>query len=206
MVKQGILYRIGRGKYTLQYLKVYTPETSEKIVSLYQIIQEEFPFIDLCIWHTSAINEFMLHQPGRFLTLVETEKDVIDSLFYFLKEKRYPVLAEPTEEIMDKYLPWDKVPVIIKPLITEAPTLQVNNISTISLEKMLVDIFCDSVIYSAQQGNEMEFIFTKALSTYALNQSTMVRYADRRGRKEIFINYLKAISEKRQKILFTAKI
>lgn len=184
----------------------YTPETPKKIVSLYKAIQKEFPFIDLCIWHTSIINEFMLHQPGRFLILVETDREVIDSLFYFLKEKKYPVFAEPSEEIMDKYLTWDKESIIIKPLITEAPVLRVNNILTVSLEKMLVDIFCDDIIFSAQQGNEMEFIFTKALSTYTVNQSKMVRYADRRGRKDEFGKYLKSISINRQDIPITAKI
>jgi len=206
LVKKGVLHRTGRGRYSLQRLSNYIPETTKEIAILHKTIQKEFPFIDLCIWRTSIINEFMIHQPGLFLTLVETERDTIDSLFYFLKEKKYPVLAEPTEEIMDKYLPWDKEPVILTPLVTEAPTLQVDNIITVSLEKMLVDIFCDNVIFSAQQGNEMDTIFIKALSTYAVNQSKMVRYADRKGRKEELRKYLKSISTKRQNISITAKI
>jgi hypothetical protein len=33
----------------------------------------------------------MLHQPGRFYTLVEVEKDAIENVFYSLKENKHNV-------------------------------------------------------------------------------------------------------------------
>jgi len=59
---------------------------------------------------------------------------------------------------------------------------------------MLVDIFCDNNIFSAQQGSEMRNIFNGAINKYNVNESRMLRYADRRRRKENLINYLKTIS------------
>ena len=44
---------------------------------------------------------------------------------------------------------------------------------------MLVDIFCDNVIFSAQQGAEMRTIFKEVFSKYTYNESRMYRYADR---------------------------
>tara|TARA_R110000868_G_scaffold240563_1_gene495027 strand:- start:121 stop:366 length:246 start_codon:yes stop_codon:yes gene_type:complete len=51
---------------------------------------------------------------------------------------------------------------------------------------MLVDIFCDNVIFSAQQGAEMRTIFKEVFSKYTYNESRMYRYADRRRKKESF--------------------
>ncbi|WP_425342600.1 DUF6577 family protein [Lunatimonas salinarum] len=33
---------------------------------IFKKLASEFPFVSICIWSTSVINEFMLHQPGRF--------------------------------------------------------------------------------------------------------------------------------------------
>ena len=49
---------------------------------------------------------------------------------------------------------------------------------------MLVDVFCDDVIFSAQQGSEMRTLFKEALSKYSVNENRMLRYADRRRKKE----------------------
>jgi hypothetical protein len=59
---------------------------------------------------------------------------------------------------------------------------------------MLVDIFCDDVIFSAQQGGEMRTIFKNAFEKYTINQSKMLRYADRRRKKEELNQFIKTIS------------
>ncbi|MBX2965948.1 MAG: hypothetical protein KF845_07365 [Cyclobacteriaceae bacterium] len=65
---------------------------------------------------------------------------------------------------------------------------------TATIEKMLVDIFCDDVIFSAQQGAEMRTIFKNAFDKYTINQSKMLRYADRRRKKEQLSQFVKTIS------------
>jgi len=186
----GVLTRIGRGKFILGKTKVYYPDVSTKLKSVYNKLKKEFPYVDICIWNTSILNEFMIHQPGVFNFIIEVEKDVTQSAFYFLKELKYPVFIEPTSDILEKYLPIDKEAFIIKPLVSESPTQLVNGITTISIEKLLVDIFCDDIIFSAQQGSEMRTIFNEAFSKYTVNQSKMLRYANRRRKKEVFEKYL----------------
>jgi hypothetical protein len=63
---------------------------------------------------------------------------------------------------------------------------------------MLVDIFCDDVLFSAQQGSEMQTIFRNAFDKYTINENKMLRYADRRRKKEAFLNYLHKIPNFRQ--------
>lgn len=194
LVQSGVLQRIGRGKFTLGEGKIYVPEISSATKFVFKKLKAEFPFANLCVWHTSLLNEFMQHQPNRFFVLVETDKETTNSVFYFLREIKKSVFIEPTNDILEKYIVNEKEVFIVKPLISEAPTQNVNDVETATIEKMLVDIFCDDVIFSAQQGAEMRTIFKEAFAKYTINQSKMLRYADRRRKKEELNQFVKTIS------------
>ena len=198
LVQKGIIQRVGRGKFRFGKSINYIPEIFPKSKSIYHKIIACFPFIRVCVWHSSVLNEFMQHQTGKFYYLVEVEKDAAEAVFYSLKERNLSVFLNPNQEIFDKYIPENKDVYIVKTLVSEAPTQQIGKICTVSIEKMLVDIFCDETLFAAQQGAEMRTIFNEALSKYTVNQSKMLRYADRRKRKKDFNNYLKTISNYRQ--------
>ncbi|MBX2932028.1 MAG: hypothetical protein KF781_08795 [Chitinophagaceae bacterium] len=136
----------------------------------------------------------MQHQPNRFFVLVETDKETTNSVFYFLREIKKSVFIEPTKDILEKYVLKENEVFIVKPLISEAPTQNINGVETATIEKMLVDIFCDDVIFSAQQGAEMRTIFIETFRKYTINQSKMLRYADRRRKKEELNQFVKTIS------------
>lgn len=194
MVQKGILKRIGRGKFTLGEGKNFVPEISSVTKIIFKKLKAEFPFANLCVWNTSVLNEFMLHQPNQFFVLIETDKETTNSVFYFLREIKKSVFIEPTKDILEKYVVNESEVFIIKPLVTEAPTQNISGVETASIEKMLVDIFCDDVIFSAQQGAEMRMIFKNAFDKYTINQNKMLRYADRRSKKEELNQYVKTIS------------
>ena len=198
LVQKGILQRVGRGKFCFGKSTNYVPEISPKLKSIYNKIIKDFPFSRICVWHTSVFNEFMQHQMGKFYYLVEVEKDAAEAVFYYLKEKKPDVFLNPNQEVLDKYLPENRDIYIVKTLVSESPTQQIGKICTVSIEKILVDIFCDETLFAAQQGAEMRTIFNEALSKYTVNQNKMLRYADRRKRKNDFSNYLKTISNYRQ--------
>jgi len=198
LVQTGVLNRIGRGRFTIGGNKIYIPGISPKIKSIHSKLKKEFPYLRVCIWNTSALNEFMIHQPGRFYLLIEVDKDASQSVFFYLKEKKFSVFIEPTMDLIEKYIPDEKETLIVKSLVSEAPLQTISRINLPTIEKMLVDIFCDDVIFAAQQGSEMRTIFQEALSKYAVNENRMLRYADRRRKKECFLEYLKSISNLRQ--------
>jgi hypothetical protein len=174
--------------------KKYTPEISSTIKTVFKKLKIEFPYTNICVWNTSVLNEFMQHQPNHFFILVETDKETTNSVFYFLREIKKSVFIEPTNDILEKYNLNERETFIIKPIISEAPTQNINGIETVTIEKMLVDIFCDDVIFSAQQGGEMRTIFKNAFEKYTINQSKMLRYADRRRKKEELNQFIKTIS------------
>jgi len=198
LIQIGVLYRIGRGKFILGKKKIYIPDIPNKIKTVYNKLKINFPYLNICLWKTSAFNEFMLHQPGRFYLLVEVEKDALESVFFFMKQNKYSVFLEPSRELYNRYILDEKETWIVKSLVSEAPTQNVRGVETTTLEKMLVDIFTDNVTFDAQQGSEMKNIYMEAYDKYAINENKMRRYADRRRKRESFNEFLNIVSKFRQ--------
>lgn len=140
----------------------------------------------------------MLHQPARYFNLVEVDKDATESIFYYLRDKGYHVYIEPSQELISRYMLDEKESWIVKLLVSEAPTQEVNGIRTATLEKILVDIFCDPIIFNSQQGSEMHHIFQESFNKYTISESKLLRYADRRGKKTELDDYLNKVSKYRQ--------
>jgi len=193
LVQKGILQRIGRGTFKLGKENHFVPEISSQMKSTYRKVKREFPYLNLCLWNTSVLNEFMVHQPYQFFSLVEVDNEATDSVFHFLKEHRSAVYLEPNEEVLENYLTADKNACIVQPLVSEAPVLNVNGVTSAPLEKILVDVFCDSVTFSAFQGVERSTIFKAAFDKYTVNRNKLLRYADRRGKKEDIKTYLESL-------------
>ncbi len=198
LVQSGVLNRVGRGRFAIGEKRVYVPEISSKIKSLHSKLKKEFPYLRICIWNTSFLNEFMIHQPGRFYILIEVDKEAAQSVFFYLKEQKFSVFIEPTMDLIEKYLPDEKETLIVKSLVSEAPLQTINRINSPTIEKMLVDIFCNDIVFAAQQGSEMRTIFLEAFNKYTVNESRMMRYADRRRKKDSFRDYLNSIANLRQ--------
>jgi hypothetical protein len=198
LVQDGVLNRIGRGRFALGKSDAYIPELSSKLNSVYKKIKVDFPFLTVCLWSTSVLNEFMLHQPGRYYQLIEVEKDALESIFFYLKDRNYSVFMEPSEQLIRRYMMNEKEPWIVKSLVSEAPIQEINGIPTVTIEKLLVDIFCDPVIFNAQQGSEMNQIFNEAFEKYTISESKMLRYASRRRKKNELGIYLNEITKYRQ--------
>jgi len=190
LVQSGILSRVGRGKYLIGNKKNYNPEIGPKLKQLNNKLKRKFPFLDFCLWSSSLFNEFMLHQPGKFYLIVEVEKDAMESVFFFMKENKYSVFIDPTKELLTRYVPDEKETWIVKSLVTEAPVQRISDIQTTTIEKLLVDVFCDIVILDAQQGAEKDRIFNEVFERYTVNKSKMLRYADRRRKKIEFLDYI----------------
>jgi hypothetical protein len=193
LVQKGVLERIGRGLFKLGQKNSFEPKISNREHAIAELIQKKFPYTDYSVWNTSIINQFMVHQPFQFLDMVEVEKEAASSVFNVLKEEGFSAFLKPGKEIMDNYLQDAEHPVIIKPLITEAPLQEIKNIPTITIEKLLVDLFADDVIYSAYQGKELSTIYLEAFNAYTVNIKKLLRYADRRKQRPKLADFLERL-------------
>lgn len=186
LTRRKILHRLSRGRYSLTAVdkQNFQPEIELSSKRLYSKIKNQLPYADIILWQTKWLNDFMIHQPGRFATIIEVEKDVKESVFRILLNNKKDAFISPTKDVIDNYLYNSKNPIVVKNLISEAPTQKVNNVETITIEKLLVDIISDANLFGAFQGREMNNIYQAAFSRYNISLSKMKRYAKRRSKSK----------------------
>jgi hypothetical protein len=200
LITKGIISRTGWGIYTLGRDRILIPLIDDKLKTIYIKIQSQYPDLKICLWHTSWFSQFMVHQPAIYYTIVETESDrerrtlYSDTIFRFLQSQYKHVFHKPNNEIMQNYATENRNSIIVLPLVSEAPLQKCDKILTVTLEKMLVDIYCDENLFAAQQDSEKENIYKEAFTKYTINISKLLRYAVRRNQKKQISEYLNSLN------------
>jgi len=194
LLQLGTISRVGRGKYQIGSSFDFKPQLDSSTIFINNQIKKKFPFSDYCIWKTDIIKELALHQSFTNFTIVEIERDSLDATFQFLKEEYKYVYLKPKKDIVENYLLDMPNPIIIQHLISEAPIQIINNIPTISLEKLLVDLVFGKDLFYFYQGYELIHIFQRAFDKYTINENKLLRYASRRGRRKEISKMIKTIN------------
>ena len=187
------MQRVGRGKYRLGEQKEFHPKVNPSIKSLYTILKNEYPYLDISIWSTEWVLQWMVHIPGTNKIIIEVEKGTEDSVFYFLSDIRKNVFLNPTRDILDKYAQENKNQIIVKNLVTDAPLQKINSLRIPTLEKIIVDLILDLEILSEYQGRDLESIIENAYQFHSIQEDKLLRYASRRRRKEFIELFIKKI-------------
>jgi hypothetical protein len=189
--KKGTIQEVRKGIYKISQKQKYKPFIDERIKEIYKTIAGQYSEIKLVIWSTSWINSFSLHQTFQNFIILETEGDVLESLFYKMKEMKLPnVFLKPDASMLERYIVGEQEPIVIKNLITKAPTKKLDHIIVPTVEKILVDLFADEKIFYMYRGHEMKEIFRNAITLYEINFTKMLYYANRRGKRIEMENYL----------------
>lgn len=179
--KNGLLHHVTRGTYSFEERTEYRPTISQPLKRLFNKIHRSLPYVKICVWDTRWFNEFMELQLFKHFLVVEAEKDVAEAIHNRLVSPTAGVFLDPDKEIFDKYIANHDEVIIVKPMISEAPLANHQNIVCASLEKLLVDCLAERVMFSAQQA-ELDAIFKSAFDRYTININAMKRYARRRNR------------------------
>lgn len=189
LVKRGILERVGRGRFEWGSETSFIPVIEPKIQQLNSKILSQFPFISYCLWDTEMIKPFRQHVPGSKFTLLDVEKDVLESIFVFMKEFYSNIYLTPDKEMIDQYIITNKDSVIIRQLISESPIRNIQHVHTVTIEKMIVDIYSD-VEFEYLKGSELLTIIKNIFDRYTVNKSKLLRYANRKGQQKRIIKFL----------------
>lgn len=184
LVKDGVITRVSKGVFRIGEKRSYRPTVDAKLQKLAKTISKQFPFAEFCLWDSAIINNFSQHLTAQSFYVVAVEKDAAKSVFHFLLEKLKNVYYNPTDDVIDNYLYLsDTKSVVVKNMVSEAPTETVEGVKVPSLEMILVDLFCDKRLFKAYQGNELAHIYRNIFSQYSINITKLMRYAARRGKK-----------------------
>ena len=190
LLQQGVLQRIGRGKYSFGTTQCFVLKINHKMKQIAQTIKKKYPFIKYCQWELSFINIFSQHLINFNVLFVDVEREVVESVYYGLKENYSRVML--VQNLYDNLSEFDNT-IIVRPLISDSPIQKNENTYVATLEKMLVDLYADKEFISFQ-GNEIYHIYQNAFDKYTINQQTMLRYAGRKNKREKIENILKTIN------------
>jgi hypothetical protein len=168
LVIQGVLERVGKGKFRLGQSRMYSPEISTRFFKLNKSIKDKFPYISFCIWQQSWINEFSQHIAKTGIVIIDVERDVVESVYNHLKEANSTIFYKPGKELLHDYILGLDYALIIRPLVSEAPLQEIRGVKTVTLEKLLVDAYSD-LEFEFVHGMEIEHVFDNAFSRYSVN-------------------------------------
>ena len=104
LCKLGKLRRIGRGLYSTQMKTAYNIKASKKVRSLFRSLHKEFPFADFCLYDGSLLTPLLHDLSPNSTIYVETNRDVMESVFNRLSQKyQGRLFLAPTKEMTSKY-------------------------------------------------------------------------------------------------------
>ncbi len=122
---------------------------------------------------------------------LEIEKDALEPVFHYLQDlKTESVFLQPNERELNRYVNEKEDAIIIKQLVTKSPLSILNKVPTITLEKLIVDIYSDKKIFEAYQGSEFVHIINNIYKKYSLDITTLLNYAKRRTKEKELKEFL----------------
>ncbi len=185
-----VITPISRGQFTLSFKPVFIPDLEDAERKIFSKLEKQFPSLKICIWSTKIANEFMLHIPGKFITILQVEKEAIESVYSFLKGQNFPnVFIEPKEKEIERYIYESETAIVLKSLVSKSPTQKVKTVATTTLEKLIVDLYCDKKLFAAFQGSELVHIVNNAYKRYSIDFTKLFHYAKRRSKDAELVDF-----------------
>ena len=183
MLKSGEIIRTGFDEYMVaagnslpEYLPTYTQLASD----LSGRVTDKFPYIGFTVFETVLMNDFLNHLIAQNTIFIQVEKVVSAFVFRFLQDEGIGnVMYKPTRKDFNLY--WTADSVIVTDMVSEAPIAS-NNPHVITIEKMLVDMYCDKLIQSTYSKAEYPSVLEQVIKTYKVEKPKMLRYAGRRNK------------------------
>jgi hypothetical protein len=193
--KNGAINTLKKGVYVTKSKKDFEPVIDKKLISLFTKVRKQFPYTNMCIWETSWLNKFVVHQVFSSNIILEVEKDAATTVFAYLQESHRDVYLNPGRLEMVKYIITGPNNIIIKNLTMTSPLAKREDLVVPTIEKIMVDIFMDNELFITYQGAELQNIYQELFKTFKINQSTLRQYANKRHVKDRFISFLKKETE-----------
>ncbi|GAA4014712.1 hypothetical protein GCM10022408_29930 [Hymenobacter fastidiosus] len=178
---KGVLHSVGRGCYTsLAPRPTFAPVLDSGTTRLLRQAQLALPTgAALCFSDTAWLNEFHNGPMLPSYRLLETSKVHLPALYEALLTHSRLVFLNPDSAAVLTYVHRHERAVVLRPLISEAPLTRTGSASTSPIEKLLVDTLAHRDLYLDYQVS-LPGIFAQARQCYALNESRLRRYANRR--------------------------
>ncbi len=181
LVRNGLLQHKGRDRYCLPSdgkKKTYVPPYSLEAKMIRYQISTQSPLANFTIFESFLLNQFLPHRIIRNTIFVQSQRDASTFVFDYLREYTEKlVLFRPSADDYTRY--WKPGAVIVKDWASGAP-LNPDSPHDITIEKLLVDIFCDKTIQMVYNRADYPAIVRAAFERFSVDTPKLLRYAKKR--------------------------
>lgn len=192
LVKEQVIFKIGRGHYSLRYKPDYKPELTLRSKRLINRVKGLIALDSLAIWETTMVLDLILEQRNvKNYTLIMVPKKQMEPLFKVMLGFSKKIFLNPDQEVVDRYVVQFDDAIIILPLISEMPLVDMTEFASPTLEALLVNFEFWLPKFFPNAITNLEQIYKAANERYNINTSRLLRYATRRDKRERFENITK---------------
>lgn len=191
LLKKNRIIRVGKNRYCVNMpgkQKYYNQAPSLTMKIILDEMAKEFPLVNYIVWETRQLNEFSNHQLMRNYIVIDVENMFNEFVFNHFKSL-YPGKALLNPNSDDIYHYAEDESIIVRKLVTLAPHLKEDR-HAMCIEKLIVDVFADKLIQSILNIAEIPSIMENMFEMYVIDETSMLRYADRRGAKERLLKFI----------------
>lgn len=178
LVRQGKIHQIGNGRYCIGPQVANMQSITPIMLKVNTELTGSFVGMPFCLRKDNT-NVFV-EVPRK--KMLETE--------LFLSERHSKVVNfNRVSDILDSM----EGCLIVSPMVSDSPVVECDGVYVPSIEKILVDHLSDKML---PYNDELRY-FQNNFEEYTVNESTLVRYAGRRGRREQIVSLLSSLDRGR---------
>jgi hypothetical protein len=193
LVREGRIIKKGTLYYPPDSFKPpFVPFLDDSLKELYSSVKGAMPFANICIWHTDSLVPLMHDVPNFRMTLFGVESASVPFLADSLENMTDSLVLRESDNDIILRLASRRNLVVVGPMVSQAPTMDIVGVTVPSLEKILVDILCDNAL-RAMTGSQAYEIYSAAFDRFNVEKKKLLRYAGRRNRKQEVEKILKEI-------------
>lgn len=191
---EGAIQSPRYGVYSLKSKADFVPTLSSSSKRLFNRIIKEYPEIEVCVWESKWFTEQLTNEQNGSFIIAEVQKEFTDKIFDSLTDWSKKVFRDPSDDIFNRYIIHLKDAIIIKPIITESPCIEIDNVRIPSLEKIFVDSLAEPFLFSFLKNYTNASFLKLLVDRYNVSTSKMKRYAKRRNQQKSLINNLNQLN------------
>jgi hypothetical protein len=189
MKREGLLVRVGRGRYTVDRGVRQAPDVPDALERILHMISREFPQLNPVAWSSSMISDFTHNVPGRDLYVIDTPRNAVERLAHYLTARDVLVFKDPGPDSLDAFA-WSNLEAVFlfgKGETTASVPLDDYRLATV--DRIWVDLY----FLSTRRGlsfplAELGVVLMNAYRSGVISVDRMLMYSSRRGlRPEVLV-------------------
>ncbi len=189
----GILQRSHTGQFTFREELAFRPVAEAHYNELTHYLNDQYEGL-YCFTATQWVNEISTQNRPERAVIVEVDASKLAEAYRAMRELGVGEVyrLDDSQKKKDLKIDWAGEPAVLKPLVEGAPVQQVDEVWVPTLEKLLVDLYCDPELFPGIEHREMISIFDNAFHLYQIDYDRLQAYAKKRRQLDQLESFLRS--------------